>query len=164
MGKRGPKPKPSALNILDGNPSRREINTREPECFLAPDKPDSVSADLFASAEWDRIIAAMPASVYSALDSAALSTYALAWSMLIRSQKEIDDNGLMIEEPIIDKEGNVVGYRRSINPATRTWKAATETLLKTTDRLGLSPGVRTRLQVPTKDVTPKSKFAGLLSN
>ena len=163
MAKRGPKPKPSALNILDGNPSRRPINTNEPECFLAPDKPHSVSADLIASAEWDRVVAAMPASVYTALDSGVLTTYALAWSMLIRAQKELDDRGLLEEEPITTKDGDVVGYKLVINPAARVWKAATETLLKTTDRLGLSPGVRTRLQVPTKDVTPTSKFAGLLN-
>jgi P27 family predicted phage terminase small subunit len=55
MGRRGPKPQPSVLQIVRGNPGRRPPNTAEPE--LAPAKRD-VPAGLKGSAkkEWLRLI------------------------------------------------------------------------------------------------------------
>lgn len=165
MAKPGPKPRPTALKLLEGNAGRHPINYNEPVIDGAPEKPHSVSVDAFASAEWDRLLRAMPPSVYTAVDSAVICEYALAWSMLLRSQNELDTHGLMIEEPIVHR-GEVVAYVRKLNPAIKAWKAATETLLKTTDRLGLSPGVRSRLSVPAaKDgATVRSKFSGLINH
>lgn len=164
MQKRGPKPKPTALKILEGNPGRRELNDLEPACDLPPVKPHTVGADEIASAEWDRIIAAMPPQVYTALDTGMLANYALAWSMLVRAQMSLDSDGLLIN--IFDRnpetnEQYCVGVK--INPAARVWKAASATLIQCADRLGLSPGVRSRLQLPTRDEKPKSKFAGLMN-
>lgn len=155
MGKRGPKPKPKALRLLEGNPGRQEIVPDELEVRseLPPVMPPAVEADEVAAAEWRRIIAAMPPNLYSAADSAVIALYAQSWSILIRSMQEIDINGITILE-----EGKL-----KTNPAVRTWKAASENLLKTADRLGLSPGVRSRLKLPERNEKPVSKFAGLIA-
>ena len=43
MGKRGPKPKPTTLRILEGNPGRRPLNAAEPHPAPGvPDPPDHV--------------------------------------------------------------------------------------------------------------------------
>lgn len=49
-----PKPKPSALKLLAGNPGRRPLNMQEPQFESGiPDKPEWF--DTYASEEWDRI-------------------------------------------------------------------------------------------------------------
>lgn len=162
MAKSGRKPKPTSLKIFEGNPGKRDLNVHEPQSDLPAVKPSAVGMDEIASAEWDRVLAAMPSGIYSALDTAALGTYALAWSMLVKSQREIDENG--ITERIYGKTKTGETYLADIkvNPSVRTWKAASETLIKMTDRLGLNPSVRSRLQVPSKRDRPQSKFSGLL--
>ena len=161
MGKRGPKPKPTALNLLDGNPSRRPLNHLEPTCAHPLVMPPSVGADAIASAEWQRLRDVCPPQLYNAMDAATVTQYCLAWSMLLRSQEQLDLRGLLIETERYDKEGNRLSTDVDINPAARTWKAANEALLKTTDRLGLSPTARTRIQIP-KAVDIQSRFKGLI--
>lgn len=124
-------------------------------------KPSVVIADEIASLEWDRLIAAMPPGIYTALDTSILAAYALAWSMLVKAQSDLDENGL-IERVHLEKDGYLLLKESRINPAAKLWKVAIETLLKTGDRLGLSPGVRSRLQLPNRNDKPTSRFAGLL--
>ena len=161
MGKRGPKPKPTALNLLDGNPSNRPLNTNEPQCGHAPILPNTVGADALASAEWHRLRDVCPPQLFTAMDTAALAQYCLAWSMLLKSQQALDTHGVVIEKPVFNRQGDVIGTELDVNPAARTWKAASETLLKCCDRLGLAPTARARIQLPTRSET-QSKFAGLL--
>lgn len=163
MGKRGPKPKPTALRVLEGNPGRLPLNPDEIVIGNPPVKPSAVAMDPHASAEWDRLLHAMPPDLYTAADASVLSQYALAWSMLIRAQQELDERGLMVERVRYDKDGNILGEEIEVNPAAKAWKLASETLLKTGDRLGLNPGVRARLQVPSRGEEPKSKWSGLVT-
>jgi P27 family predicted phage terminase small subunit len=165
MGKRGPKPKPTALRILEGNPSRREINEMEPAIFLPAKKPADIESDELANQEWDRLFEAMPPGIYTAADTSAIATYCLSWSMLIKAQREIALNGVMVAHYVENEEtGDRMLLEYKANPAVKVWKAASETLIKMTDRLGLSPGVRSRLELPKRSDKPtdQSKFAGLL--
>lgn len=150
MGKRGPKPKPTYLRLLEGNPSGRPIPTDEPICELPPSKPAIVKADKLASAEWDRLMRAMPPGLYTALHTPVLAMHALAWSMLVKAQSELE-GGITI----VTEKGRVV------HPAVKVWKLASDTLLKTADRLGLHPAAR--INVPKRGETPfGGKFSGLL--
>jgi P27 family predicted phage terminase small subunit len=156
MGKRGPKKKPTALRKLEGNPGRLPINELEPVCEMPAVKPSAVAMDEIASLEWDRLMHAMPPGLYTALDVSLVTQYALAWSMLVKAQSEIDSGGIIA---FTEK-----GY--GVSPAVKVWKAASETLLKCADRLGLHPGARTRLEIPSRKADPTpgagSKFAGFL--
>lgn len=124
--------------------------------------PAVVGMDSHAAEEWRRVVAAMPPDVYTALDVAALTQYALAWSMLIRAQQDLDARGLMIASPLFDREGNEVGDAVEVNPAVKAWKAANEVLIRMADRLGLSPGVRARMSIPGRNAAPTSKFGTLI--
>lgn len=152
LGTRGPKPKPTALRLLEGNPSNRPINELEPVCTMPPVKPSVVEMDEIASQKWNVIMGAMPPQLYTALDTDVLAAHCLAWSLLVKAQSEIDSGGIIA---FTEKgEGPAA--------AVRIWKAAVETLLKTADRLGLHPGARSRLEMPKRNDQPQSKFAGLL--
>lgn len=160
MGKRGPKPKPSALRILEGDPGRLGINPLEPRVERGPVMPSAVAMDEIASREWERICSVMPPGVYTAADEAVLAEYVTAWSMLVGALADIQQHGRLIEKPITNKLGDVVGYELKENPALRTWRAAHTALMHTTDRLGLSPGQRSRLSVPKREKV--SKFGDLI--
>lgn len=166
-GQRGPKPKPTALRILEGNPGRLPLNEHEPTCDMPAVKPSVVGMDEIASCEWDRLMHAMPPNLYTALDVAVLASYALAWSMQVKAQKSIDEYGVIFEEKELDADNNrlvVLGIK--VNPAVRVWKAANQAIIVAADRLGLSPSVRARLNVPKRNGKPDAgaggKFAGLI--
>lgn len=129
-------------------------------------KPSVVGMDEIASLEWDRLMHAMPPGLYTAMDVSLLTQYALAWSMLVKAQAEIDENGISVTIYEKDDNGNNVFSAYRNNPAIKVWKAASETLLKCADRLGLHPGARVRLEVPKRRSSPEpgagSKFAGFL--
>jgi P27 family predicted phage terminase small subunit len=155
MGKRGRKPQPLAVAILNGNPGRRPLP--EPDLVvtsgLPVTVPPEVEADPVALAEFRRVVAAMPAGVYEALDTALLSVYAQAWSIFWRAQADIDQHGTLIIEKIEKSfpDGSIVTTEKmKENPAVKTWNMAATNLLKTADRLGLVPGVRAKLQLPER--------------
>ena len=128
-------------------------------------KPSIIEACDVASAEWDRLLAAMPSELYDAADVSLLSEYALAWKMLIESQAEIDSRGALIEENIYNKDGEIAGCRLKKNPAVEVWKVASAMLLKAGDRLGLSPATRTQLQFPSpsEQPQPQRRFQHLIA-
>lgn len=150
--KPGPKKKPTALRVLEGNPSRRPLNEHEPVCEEPAVMPAIVASNPIATDEWRRLEASMPPGLYTAADVPVLTTYALAWAMLAEAQKAIQADGIVIATP----KGRVS------HPATRIWKQASDTLAKCADRLGLHPGARSNLKIPARNDEP-SKFAGLLN-
>lgn len=168
MGKRGPKPKPKLLRQLEGNPGRLALMPDDADITpnMPPVKPSAVGMDELASLEWDRLLACMPPELYSAADASVLSAYALAWSMLVKSQAEIDANGVVVLERLEkhNEDGSsVVREKYKKNPAVDTWKIAADQIHRCADKLGLSPGVRARLPNPkAQKEAPASKFAGLL--
>lgn len=162
LGTRGPKPKATALRLLEGNPSNRPINDLEPVCTMPPVKPSVVEMDEIASQKWNVIMGAMPPQLYTALDTDVLAAHCLAWSLLVKAQKEIDEHGINITVFEKDDQGRNIIFETRNNPAVKVWKAAVETLLKTADRLGLHPGARSRLEMPKRNDQPQSRFAGLL--
>ena len=161
MGKRGPKPKPTLLNVLDGNPSRRKRDASEPQCDYYPVKQPLVSSDAVASAEWDRLKMVTPPKLYTAMDEGVLAQYCLAWSRFTAAEIEMQNRGLLIETPIYNKDGDHIGDKLELNPAHTAWAKANDVLFKTGDRLGLSPSTRARINMPSREEF-KSRFAGLL--
>lgn len=155
MGKRGPKPRPRAIVILEGNMGRRPLvpDDLEVTSDMPLVKPDFVLDRPVASSEWDRVVEAMPPGIYSALDANVIAQYALSWDLLREAQREIDEHGMVAWTE----------FGPRANPAVAMWKSASETLLKCGDRLGLNPSVRARMQLPKRKETPaQGRFGGLL--
>jgi P27 family predicted phage terminase small subunit len=155
MGKRGPKPKPKAIRMLEGNPGRLNVvgDDYEITSELPAVMPPQVEADEIASAEWRRLMAAMPPNLYCAADTVVITMYAMSYALMLRAQIEIDLNGVLVME-----DGKL-----KANPAVKVWKASTENLFKCADRLGLNPGVRARMQIPARGDHPATKFGNLIT-
>ena len=93
----------------------------------------------------------MPPGLYTAADVPALTVYCLAWVMYRNALAQLAREGTIVAGSM----GQKVAH-----PAVAIAKAQAEIILRTGDRLGMSPVARVRLEVP--DQAPASKFAGLI--
>jgi P27 family predicted phage terminase small subunit len=146
---RGPQPKATSLRKLEGNPSKRRINKKEPQPTGAAARPDFVTGA--AADEWDRATGAMPPSFYTAADVPVLTVYCLAWVMYRNALAQVAREGMT---------SNGSTGQKVAHPALAVAAKQAELILRAADRLGMTPAARTRLQMP--EDAPASKFDGLL--
>jgi P27 family predicted phage terminase small subunit len=88
---RGRKPKPTAQKLLEGNPGKRPLNTREPALPAAADDiPDEVRSDARALAEWERVAPMLRQSrVLTAADRGALIALCQQWSLYLDARSKV---------------------------------------------------------------------------
>lgn len=153
MGKRGPRPKLSALEKLEGNPSKRVIEESGIEALGEPFIPEHLADDARGCIE--AIKMSMPAGVYSALDSFLLSAFATAWALHKLAAHKINDPAF---EHIIEVGD---GGAQMQSPWLAILNKQATLMASLGDRLGLDPKSRAALKLPGAKQR-KSKFAGLL--
>jgi phage terminase small subunit len=153
VGKRGPKPKLSALDKLEGNPSKRVVEESGIEALGEPFTPEHLSDDARGCIE--AIKMSMPSGVYSALDSFILSAFATAWALHKLAAHKINDPAF---EHVIEVGDNGAQAQSPWLAILNKQAALMATL---GDRLGLDPKSRAALKLPGAKQR-KSKFAGLL--
>jgi len=88
MGARGPKPLPSNVHLLHGNPSKKSVgqlmDSLQPEIEI-PGCPIHLLAE--AKKEWKRITPELEKyGLISKLDRAALASYCQQWALLVHSE------------------------------------------------------------------------------
>ena len=145
-GGRGRK-KLKALDVLDGNPSRREIEHLGIESQTEPFIPEHLQDDARGCIEV--IKRSMPRRVYSALDSFLLAAFGLAWAM----QKEA---AIAMSAPgfkLINKSGHISRW-------FAVFEKTTDKMLSLSAKLGLDPVTRQSMKVPGAR-QQVSKFARL---
>src|SRR5215831_17432794 len=90
---RGPKPTPTALRILRGNPGRRPLNAREPKAAPATLTPPAWLKGL-AVAEWHRIAPVLHRlGILTEVDDIALAAYSQTYARWRDSDAKIDEFG-----------------------------------------------------------------------
>ena len=99
MGKRGPSRKPTRLRVLEGNPSKRALNEREPEPPAGlPRCPKEL--DRAARAEWRRMGSALEEmGVVTQVDGAVLAAYCTLYSRWLQAESQIKKHGMLIRSP-----------------------------------------------------------------
>lgn len=143
MGKRGPAPKPAALNNLEGDPgNRRGTDVANPEPRKgAPNPPAWLSGE--ALAEWGRVVPELDAiGLLSVVDRAALTAYVTAWATFVDASKDIDARGTVVE----GREGNLVK-----NPSVAMQRDAVTQIKAWCAEFGLTPSGRSRMQLPSEN-------------
>lgn len=158
----GRRPKPTKLKQLQGNPGHRPLNDAEPKPRLGrPDKPEGLVGE--AAAEWDRIIPEIEAmGILTVVDRAALAAYCFNYARWFAAEKEVSDRGILIDEPIVDAEGNEVGTRTKKNPACTEVASALRLMHKFLVEFGLTPSSRSRLRLEQKLPEELNPFEKLL--
>lgn len=150
---RGRPRKLTALQLLDGNPSKRLINASGVEGLGEPMIADHLSEDARRCVEI--IKASMPDSVYCALDSFMLAAFAMAWAVHKRAAAEIS-------KP--DFEWLVKNYSDNLAPSpwVRIMNGQATIMQSLGAQLGLDPRARAAIAPPSS--RGESKFAGLIGS
>ena len=139
---RGPKPTPTALRLLRGNPGKRPLNAQEPQPLAAtPDCPEHL--DAAAALEWVRIVPELETlGLLTLIDRAALAAYCQAYSRWQAAEAIIATEGLTT---LNLKTGCVRAH-----PAVSIAKESMRLVREFMSEFGLSPASRTRLKVEPK--------------
>jgi P27 family predicted phage terminase small subunit len=139
--KRGRKPKPTKLRIIEGNPGHRPINKKEPK--LNASKPRCPShLDRAARIEWRRIVNLLDESgLVTQLDRAALACYCQSWSRWVEAEENLRNDGLIIKSPR--------GYSMQ-SPHLAIANKAMEQMRAFMTEFGMTPCSRVGLQTETE--------------
>lgn len=151
----GPPPKPTRLKLLEGNRGKRTPPENEPE--PEPIEVDEVEPPEFLGKRgkqiWNRLVelwGAEGSGVLAESDVGIAALYCGAVEDVERLRRDIKKEGEVIE-------GYAGGKVR--NPKTLLFREAADRLIKTSDRLGLSPAMRSRVEVRN----PAGKGGGRLA-
>lgn len=140
MGKRGPAPKPTVLRVLEGNPSHRPLNKREPKPRIATPTPPA-GLDKAARAHWNLLIAELERipSLLTAVDGGVLAMICQAHSEWEQADAIVQESGLTINV----KDGQVWPH-----PAVKIRDVAAKRYKALAAEYGLTPSSRSRINLP----------------
>ena len=143
MGKRGPKPEPSTLKLLKGNPGRRPISEDEPKPLVPPgvsEPPDWLEA--YAQLEWGVVAPELHRlGLLTAVDLTAFAAYCQSYARWRAAEEWMSEHG----NTVVELTGTV---RRA--PEAMISQAALVDMSRFGSAFGLSPSARTSIQaVPT---------------
>lgn len=137
----GTRPKPTSQRILEGNPSKRPLNTNEPQFSGTPDCPDHLS--VAAKAEWNRISVDLSAQgLLTNVDMSALAAYCTCFARWAEAEENIQKYGLVIKSP---KSGFPIN-----SPYVGIANVAMTQMLRFGTEFGFTPSSRSRITADTK--------------
>ena len=144
----GRRPKPNALKKAEGKPGKRKKNRAEPKFGGALSCPSWLT--LPAKNEWARVTAELKAlDLLQSTDRAALAAYCLAWARWKSAEEIVTREGQTVEEPILDKQREIIGQTVKRHPATIIAKDERAGMLRAASLFGFDPSSRSRLTVGT---------------
>lgn len=151
--KPGPRPGPTKLKVLKGNPGKRALNEDEPEIPPGmPDQPDFLNKD--ALEEWDRITSQLlTLGLLTKVDRVAISAYCQAYGRWASAERDILENGVIYVSP-------KTGFKMQ-SPMLAISNKAMEQMLKFLVEFGMTPSSRSRVTVDKKGKTKEKGFKKL---
>jgi P27 family predicted phage terminase small subunit len=133
---RGPKPTPTALRRLQGNPGKRAYNHDEP---IAPDGVPSCPEHLgsAARAEWDRLAQVLhDMGVVTLVDRAALAAYCQCYGRWVEAEEKLQSTPMLLK--------TASGYVQQ-SPWLSISNKQLELMGRYMAELGLTPASRSRV-------------------
>ena len=143
MPTRGPKPRPTGLKVISGNPGKRPLNKAEPKPkSLLGDAPAHLSKD--AVEEWGRVSGELVSSkIATGLDAQALAAYCQAYGRWAEAERALakmknDAGGLIIKTT----SGNLIQ-----NPLVGVANKAMADMVRYAAEFGMTPSARSRVEM-----------------
>lgn len=138
MSTRGPKPKPTELKRVQGNPGHRPLN-QSPKPGLSVKKPRGMQP--LGKRFWDEYAPELERlQILTGVDSAAFRLMAEHFAFTIQAARELQDEGLTIETDDGIKKNPVAQIFKDNSLAFRGYAA----------EFGMTPSARTRLKTPVE--------------
>ena len=155
----GRRPKPTAIHILNGNPSRKKLNENEPR---PPSGEVQVPAGLSALARvvWERLAPiCLQMGTLTPADVEPFKRLCELQADLDKACESKDAEGFGLFTLSEDYNG---APKMGLHAAVKLEKELSPVIRPFYELFGLSPVARARIQVPKKDDEPVSKWAGAL--
>ena len=132
------KPKPTALRLIEGNPSRRPFNKNEPKpAPVIPKCPCHLNAA--AKVEWKKIAKTLhKLGLLTEIDGGQLALYCQAWGRWVEAEDALKKHGAIVTVP---KTG-----RPRKSPYLAVANKAMEQVQRALSEFGMSPASRARVQ------------------
>ena len=129
----GRKPKPTKLHILNGNPSRKKLDTNEPTPdIVIPNCPNHLSE--LGKLEWYRITKEFKKlGLISEIDMAGVASYCQLYGRWVELENAINE------------EDNIIAGR--INPKIVESRLTLQQLRSYLTEFGMTPSARARLSI-----------------
>lgn len=145
MGARGPLPKPTALRLLEGNPSGKPINDAEPRPVALPtlDPPDDlgpIARDVWAhnAKELDRL------GLLTTIDREAFYRYCWTAERWHLARQKVESMGTVI--PRMSPDGKTL-ISLIQNPYWFIERSYSQELSRFEQAFGMTPSARTRFRI-----------------
>ena len=154
----GPRPTPTALKLVKGNPGKRATNKQEAVVALAEPTPPVFLSDE-AKVEWGRVIGTLyRAGLMTEIDRAALAAYCQSygrWAQAERAlarmaEKDPMNGGLIIRT----KSDNAIQ-----NPLVGIANKAKADVVKFAAEFGMTPSARSRVSANPDDEKQEDRAA-----
>lgn len=162
---RGPKPTPTHLKLLRGNPGQRRLPENEPEPEQPPDVPDAPPfLGSYAADEWYTVAEQLHRlGLLTVVDYPPLAAYCVAYGEWRTAREALAKmaandpmmNGLLIKS----RYGDAVQ-----NPLVSIARKAAGDMVRYAAEFGFTPAARTRIAADFGGDAKPSKFAGLLAS
>lgn len=157
----GPRPIPTHLKVLRGNPSHRPLRD-EPQPLVpddCPDPPPFITG--YAADEWWRVgVELHRLGLLTIIDTGPLAAYCQAfarWRTAEETLAKIAANDPQMHGLMIRREHSAM-----VNPLVIIARKAAADMVRYSSEFGLTPAARARIAAGVADNT-QSKFAGLLA-
>lgn len=138
----GPRPTPTALKLIRGNPGKRPINKDEPKPKVqTPTCPAHLSKA--GRTEWRRIAPLLTnIGIMTKVDRAALAAYCQSYARWVEAEKKVAERG----EVVKTTNDNIV-----INPYLSVANKAMDNMRKFLVEFGMTPSSRSRISAEKQD-------------
>ena len=139
---RGPKPQPTTLKLLRGNPGKRPLNQHEPKPPDGmPECPEFL--DDVAKAAWDRMSGMLrQMGVLTVVDGIALAALCVLYSRWVHAEEQVKKYGSVVKNP--DR-----GHPMK-SPYLRIANESLEALRKLLLEFGMTPSSRSRIHATVR--------------
>ena len=144
MSRRGRKPKPTALKVLEGNPGKRPLPQNEPKPKpIAPERPTWLTGE--GKKMWERLAPELERlGLLTALDGEAFAAACQRWGTYVDCQKYLKKHGRTYTYT------NKAGAENEIErPQVKIAQKALDQFRAFCSEFGLTPSSRTRIEVKT---------------
>jgi P27 family predicted phage terminase small subunit len=160
---KGPRPMPTHLKLLRGNPGKRRLPRGEPQPSLPPAPPPPPEhLTGYAREEWERLATELfRLKLLTVADIQVFTLYCAAYGTWRSARERFLE--MQNRDPVM--AGFVVKTRHGTtvqNPIFLSMRQAGNDLLRCAAEFGFSPAARSRIQTGDVEQTP-GKFDGLLA-
>lgn len=143
--KPGPKPKPTAIKELAGNPGNRPLNSNEPQFRRpgrTPSPPDFLNDE--AKGIWLELgKRLLDAGLFTVVDQHALGMFCAACARWREAERKLQESGAVL----VSKDSGNLYQNPYLHVANRAW----EQMRKMFGEFGLTPAERSRLEVTVNE-------------